>query len=131
MSQKLDLELKCKSAGLQLHSQSVAVWNNMDTDGKGQRPEPYNPLTKYDQKNNACLLLTGYRFHLKDEKGFEQREVVKVIDVVTGKEIESLLYGWGHEPGRGQGKRSKDNDTINKENEAMNRHQELLREFTR
>jgi hypothetical protein len=54
-----------------------------------------------------------------------------VIDISTGREEETLLYGYGHVPARGRGRRAKDDDQIDRENEAEKRHIELLKEFSK
>jgi hypothetical protein len=130
-TKKINLYLNCKTTGLQFHNNLIATeWNNLDVDKKGNKPIFYTPYTKYDKKLNMCLLLTGYSFNLEDEKGEEQREVVKVFDVLTGTEQYSWEYGWGHLNVL-KGNRIKNDKIIKEENEAIKIHKKLIEEFSK
>jgi hypothetical protein len=126
----LGLKLNCRQAGLELHDRLIANdWQDLG-DEKGQKPTFHKPYTRYDKKYGKCLLLTGYSFILEDEHGREEREVVKVIDVTSGKIIEELRFGWGHKPGALKGKRNKNEVEIASDDEEMARHRQLFGEFT-
>lgn len=119
-------ELLCRQVGLELHNRLVEnEWKDLDRPN-GREPKFYEPKTIRDLVSGKCLLLTGYTFRLEDEFGSEDREVFKVIDVLTGKVLEELYYGYGHDPAFGRGKRSKDENTIEIENEARAMHKQIL-----